>query len=54
MIRDFTYIDDITESMFRLLYKIPQINDNLINYARFDSSWCAHKIFNIEIQNQLN
>ena len=33
MIRDFTYIDDITESTFRLLNKIPQKNNNLINYC---------------------
>ena len=48
MIRDFTYIDDITESMFRLLYKIPQKNDNFNKFMPdSDSSWCAHKIFNI-------
>jgi len=48
MIRDFTYIDDITESMYRLLYKIPQKNENFNKLLPdSDSSWCAHKIFNI-------
>ena len=48
MIRDFTYIDDITESMFRLLKKIPQKNENFNKIIPdSDSSWCAHKIFNI-------
>ena len=48
MIRDFTYIDDITESMFRLLNKIPQKNNNFNKLLPdSDSSWCAHKIFNI-------
>ena len=48
MVRDFTYIEDITESIFRLIYKIP------INNADFDffnpnpsKSWSKFKIFNI-------
>ena len=48
MIRDFTYIDDITESMVRLLNKIPQKNENFNKLLPdSDSSWCAHKVFNI-------
>ena len=48
MVRDFTYIEDITESIFRLIYKIP------INNTDFDffnpnpsKSWSKFKIFNI-------
>tara|TARA_A100001388_G_scaffold275962_1_gene262553 strand:+ start:2599 stop:3621 length:1023 start_codon:yes stop_codon:yes gene_type:complete len=48
MIRDFTYIDDIVESIFRLLEKIPYSN------KMFDSinpnparSWAPYRVFNI-------
>ena len=48
MIRDFTYIDDIIESLFRVIKKPPKEN------IKFDkknphpaSSWAPHKIFNI-------
>ena len=48
MIRDFTYIDDIVESIFRLLKKPPQKNPNY-NYKEQDcnNSWAPYKIFNI-------
>ena len=48
MIRDFTYIDDITESLLRIIYK-PAISDNLFdtdNPKPF-SSWAPHRIYNI-------
>ena len=48
MIRDFTYIDDIVESIFRLLKKPPQKNPDY-NYKEQDcnNSWAPYKIFNI-------
>ncbi|MBO8240520.1 NAD-dependent epimerase [Prochlorococcus marinus XMU1412] len=48
MIRDFTYIDDIIESVIRVINKPP--GDNL-NFNKSNpnaaSSWAPHKIFNI-------
>ena len=48
MLRDFTYIDDIIESLSRIIRKPPkadnQINKNNINPA---NSWAPFKIFNI-------
>jgi UDP-glucuronate 4-epimerase len=48
MLRDFTYIDDIVESLIRIIYK-PPTHD-----ATFDTdkpnpatSWAPHRIFNI-------
>ena len=48
MSRDFTYIDDIIESMVRLINKPPKLN------SKFDKnnpdpakSWCPYMIFNI-------
>ena len=48
MIRDFTYIDDIVESLFRLKDKPAQPN-NKFDHLEPDpsSSWAPHRIFNI-------
>ena len=48
MLRDFTYIDDITESLFRLIHKPPSEN-KLFDRKDPDSScsWAPYKIFNI-------
>ena len=48
MIRDFTYIDDISESIKRLIFKIPKQNElhNLYNNNPSES-WAPFKIFNI-------
>ena len=48
MIRDFTYIDDIIESLIRVIKKIPKANKdfNYINPS-LASSWAPYKIFNI-------
>ena len=48
MIRDFTYIDDIIESLIRVIKKIPKENKefNYINPS-LASSWAPYKIFNI-------
>lgn len=48
MVRDFTYIDDIVESLIRLLNKPaspdPKFNSNKPNPS---SSWAPHRVFNI-------
>lgn len=48
MTRDFTYIDDIIESLTRVIRKIPKANKEF-NYKNptSDSSWAPYKIFNI-------
>lgn len=48
MIRDFTYIDDIIESIFRLLNKKP-CGDNAFNPQDPNpgSSWAPYRIFNV-------
>jgi UDP-glucuronate 4-epimerase len=48
MIRDFTYIDDITISMLKIIEKIP-MPDNKFNtdLPNPSTSWAPYKIFNI-------
>ena len=48
MIRDFTYIDDVVESVFRLISKIPSKED-FLNKKSYDSSnsWAPYRVFNI-------
>ena len=48
MVRDFTYIDDIIESLIRVLDK-PAAPDPTFNPAQPDpaSSWAPHRVFNI-------
>ncbi len=48
MIRDFTYVDDITESLFRIIFK-PAIPENTFDTAKPNpsTSWAPHRIFNI-------
>tara|TARA_Y100001968_G_scaffold190314_1_gene174371 strand:+ start:4981 stop:6003 length:1023 start_codon:yes stop_codon:yes gene_type:complete len=48
MIRDFTYIDDIIESIFRLIKK-PQTANTNFNCEKPDpaTSWAPHRLFNI-------
>ena len=48
MSRDFTYIDDIVESIMRLLKK-PPTQDKLFDTSNPnpDTSWAPHRIFNI-------
>ncbi len=48
MIRDFTYIDDITESLIRVIKKPPNNNSGFDkNKADPSESWGPYKIFNI-------
>ena len=48
MIRDFTYIDDISESIKRVIFKIPKQN-KLFDFSEPNpsESWAPFKIFNI-------
>lgn len=48
MIRDFTYVDDIVESMYRLLHKTPSPNANFnTKHPDPGSSWSPYRVFNI-------
>ena len=48
MQRDFTYIDDIVESIIRVMGKVPLPNKEFErNNPDLSSSWAPHKIFNI-------
>ena len=48
MKRDFTYIDDIIESLIRVMKKIPTPNNNFDRTnPDISSSWAPHRIFNI-------
>ena len=52
MKRDFTYIDDVVESILNLIDKPPRgekISNNTYNPSE---SWAPYRVFNIEIQNQ--
>jgi len=48
MVRDFTYVDDIVESLIRLLDK-PAAPDPAFDTAHPDpaTSWASHRVFNI-------
>ncbi len=54
MIRDFTYIDDIIESLVRVLNK-PPVKDLTFDFQNpnSSSSWAPHKIFNIGNSNPI-
>ncbi len=48
MTRDFTYIDDIVESLIRVIKKIPQSDKNLeLKNLSSERSWAPYRIFNI-------
>ena len=55
MIRDFTYVDDIVESLIRLINK-PITKDQVFDYIKPDpgESWSPYKIFNIGNSNPTN
>ncbi len=48
MVRDFTYIDDIVESVFQIINK-PSLSDKLFNTKSPNpsSSWAPYRVFNI-------
>lgn len=47
MRRDFTYIDDIVESVFRLIKQVPRTNKNWNEEDGISSSFAPYKVFNI-------
>ncbi len=48
MVRDFTYIDDIAESLLRIIYKNPVPDETFdTNNPNSATSWAPHRIFNI-------
>ena len=48
MTRDFTFIDDIVESIYRLIYKNPELNENFdFKELKPSHSWAPYRIFNI-------
>ena len=55
MMRDFTFIDDITESLFRVINK-DAISDPNFDYLQPSpsASWAPYKIFNIGNSNPIN
>tara|TARA_Y100000589_G_scaffold287712_1_gene288675 strand:+ start:463 stop:1479 length:1017 start_codon:yes stop_codon:yes gene_type:complete len=55
MQRDFTYIDDIIESLKRVIDKVPQPSE-FFDFQNPDisQSWAPHKIFNIGNSNSIN
>jgi len=55
MARDFTYIDDICESLVRVMDKIPsgEKDFDMMN-PKIHSSWAPHKVFNIGNSSSIN
>ncbi len=48
MFRDFTFIDDIVESLIRIMHIPPKRNDTFDKKnPSSDSSWAPHRVFNI-------
>lgn len=54
MIRDFTYIDDIVESLFRIIFKKATKDDNFnTSLPNPSTSFAAHRVFNIGNSNPI-
>lgn len=55
MQRDFTYIDDVVESIYRLIKKPPKAN-NFFDKSKIDPSisWAPYKVFNIGNSNSVS
>lgn len=48
MFRDFTYIDDVIESTFRILRKVPNSDPNINKeFVNPSISWAPYKVFNV-------
>ena len=55
MTRDFTYIDDVIESIFGLINKIPKVeNNNSKTYYDSSNSWAPYRVLNIGNSNPTN
>lgn len=54
MKRDFTYIDDIVEGVFRVIHKLPEPNPQWTgDQPDPGTSYCPHRIYNIGNNNQV-
>ena len=55
MIRDFTYVDDIAESLLRIIFK-PATSDDTFdtNNPNPETSWAPHRVFNIGNSNPIS
>ena len=48
MMRDFTYIDDVSDAIYKLIKKIPMKDSNFnFENPKPSTSWAPHRIFNI-------
>ena len=55
MIRDFTYIDDIIEGVFRVIFKTATPNNNFKkSNPNSANSWAPYRLFNIGNSNPVN
>ena len=55
MMRDFTYIDDIIESVYRVIFKPPNPNEGFDKLnPNPGSSWAPFKVFNIGNSNPVS
>ena len=55
MERDFTFIDDIVESIVRVMKKIPISNEQFNrNHPDLSTSWAPHRIFNVGNSTSIN
>ena len=55
MMRDFTYIDDIVEGVFRVIFKTATPNKNFKkSIPNSSNSWAPYRIFNIGNSNPVN
>jgi len=52
--RDFTYIDDVVETIFRLLSKPATVNDSNPIHSEVSDFSCPHKIFNVGNGKEVN
>jgi UDP-glucuronate 4-epimerase len=54
MVRDFTYVDDVAESLVKLIFKIPRENKKFdTDFPTSSSSWAPYLIFNIGNSNPI-
>jgi UDP-glucuronate 4-epimerase len=53
MTRDFTYIDDIVESIYRLVPKPPKASDSIANVKNPSTSTAPYQLFNIGNNNPI-
>ena len=55
MVRDFTYIDDIVEGVYRVMHRLPQANTDWNSDAPDPAtSMCSYKIYNIGNNNKVD